>query len=161
MRRVTVSVARFVACGMCNRERPVYPGRSQSGFLPLPPARDGGVHLAHSAVVVDAPFGCLKPGCWLGIGGDTGFSKVRKQGPNRLLVVSWDCKIRGVGLIGANSGVVTAQAGSSIQSKYHTGDIAARGPWARPMAPHCPFLCLSLCAGGPRGSWWCVLMPGP
>ena len=48
------------------------------------------------------------------IEGDTGFSKVRKQGPSRPVVVPWDHKRRGVGLIGANSGVVTAQAGSSV-----------------------------------------------
>jgi len=46
---------------------------------------------------------------WLVLGGDTGFSKVRKQGPNRPLVVPWDHKRRGVGLIGANSGVVAAR----------------------------------------------------
>jgi len=35
--------------------------------------------------------------------------------------------------------------------KYHIGDIAARGPWARPMGPHCPSGACSLCAGEPRG----------
>jgi len=50
----------------------------------------------------------------LNVGGDTDFSKVRKQGPNRPLVVPWDHKRRRVGLIGADSGVVTAQAGSSM-----------------------------------------------
>jgi len=35
------------------------------------------------------------------IGGGTCFSKVRKQGPNRPLVVPWDQKRRGVWLIGA------------------------------------------------------------
>ena len=66
------------------------------------------------------------------VGGDTGFSEVRKQGPNRPLVVPWDHKRRGVRFIGANSGVVTAHAGSSMLKKLHRGDIAARGPWARP-----------------------------
>jgi len=50
----------------------------------------------------------------LPIGGDMGFSKVRKQGPNRPLVVPYDHKRRGVGLIGASSGVVAAQAGSNM-----------------------------------------------
>jgi len=33
--------------------------------------------------------------------------------------------------------------------KYHIDDIAARGPWAGPMGPHCPSCACSLCAGGP------------
>ena len=50
----------------------------------------------------------------MGVGGDTGFSNVRKQGLNRPLVVPWDHKRRGVRLIRADSGVVAAQAGSSM-----------------------------------------------
>ena len=42
---------------------------------------------------------------------------MRKQGPNRPLAVPWDHKSRGVGFIGANSGVVTAQAASNMFKK--------------------------------------------
>jgi len=39
----------------------------------------------------------------------------------------------------------------SSSSKYHIDDIAARGPWAGPMGPHCHSCACSLSAGGPRG----------
>ena len=64
-----------------------------------------------------------------------GFSKVRQLGQNRPLMVPLDHKRRGVRLIGATSGVVTAQAGSSMLKIYNIDDTAARGTWAGPMGP--------------------------
>ena len=89
-----------------------------------PPGRRGHVFFESAQTRPKSPFG-----------GPLGSQKTRSE------------------VIGADSGVAAAQAGSSMLLKNPHRWYSC--PWAvgyRPMAPHCPSCACSLCAGGPRGS---------